>query len=115
MLVDALGKAANNTLIIFTSYRGEHLGAHGRRGKNTCFEEASRVPLFVVFPGRIEPNTEVNELVSHLDIFSTILDYAGVAEADSSDGKSLRPLLKRRPTTKISMTMLQSQNGTTED
>jgi arylsulfatase A-like enzyme len=59
--------------------------------KNTFFEEASRVPLFMAFPGTIEPNAEVNELVSHLDIFSTMLDYSGAIEADNSDGKRLRP------------------------
>jgi arylsulfatase A-like enzyme len=95
-IMDSLGDAANNTLVIFTSDHGEMLGAHGMREKNTFYEEAARVPLLISFPGKISPKTQVNELVSHLDLFSTILDYAGLSQFDNSDGDSLRPFIERK-------------------
>jgi arylsulfatase A-like enzyme len=89
-LLDKLGDEADNTLIIFTSDHGEMLGAHGKREKNNFYEEAARVPLLLSFPGTIQPNTQVDDLVSHLDVVATILDYAGLSEVDESDGTSLR-------------------------
>jgi arylsulfatase A-like enzyme len=93
-LLDTLGDAANNTLVIFTSDHGEMLGAHQKRSKNNFYEESSKVPLMMKFPDHIKSGTMVDEVVSHLDLFSTILDYAGAADADKSDGKSLRPFIE---------------------
>ncbi|KAL3906173.1 MAG: hypothetical protein SGILL_009379 [Bacillariaceae sp.] len=93
-LLDALGDDADNTLVIFTSDHGEMLGAHQKRSKNNFYEESSKVPLMMKFPGKIQPGTEVDEVVSHLDLFSTILDYAGAANSDKSDGKSIRPFIE---------------------
>jgi hypothetical protein len=86
----------NNTLIVFTSDHGEMLGAHGRRDKNTFYEESSHVPLFVSYRGTIQERTAVDDLVSHLDVFATILDYIGAPQWDDSDGRSLRPLIEQR-------------------
>lgn len=87
----------NNTLIIFTSDHGEMLGAHGKREKNNFYEESVRAPLIMSFPGHggIAANTTVDEMVSHLDVFATILDYAGLSDADNSDGTSLRRFLQK--------------------
>jgi len=41
------------------------------------YEEATRTPLIMSFPGKIAPNSTVDEAVSHLDIFATIMDYVG--------------------------------------
>lgn len=104
-LLDTLEAAADNnnsddayanTLVIFTSDHGEMLGAHGRREKNNFYEESSRVPLFMSWPGVINAGTVVKEKVSLMDVFATILDYAGLSESDHSDGSSLRPLIEGR-------------------
>ena len=83
---------ADNTFVIFTSDHGEMLGDHGLREKNIFYEGSVHVPLTMRFPGRIKPGTVVAEPVSHLDLFSTILDYLGLDIPDS-DGESLRPLI----------------------
>lgn len=93
-MLSRLGDAADDTLIIFTSDHGEMLGAHGKREKNMFYEEAAKVPLFISFPGRIKPNVVVDDVVSHLDVYATIMDYIGAPEVDHSDGSSLRRFIE---------------------
>jgi arylsulfatase A-like enzyme len=82
-------KLRENTLIIFMSDHGEMLGAHGMREKNVMLEESVRVPLILNYPSKIT-GRRIETPVSTLNVFSTILDYAGVKA--ESDGYSLRNL-----------------------
>jgi hypothetical protein len=95
-VLEADDDAYSNTLVVFTSDHGEMLGAHGKREKNNFYEESSRVPLFMAWPGKINAGTVVSEKVSHLDVFATILDYVGASESDHSDGRTLRPFIEAR-------------------
>ena len=54
--MDELG-LSDNALLVFTSDHGEMFGAHGRRAKNTFYEEACRVPLLFRRPG-CDPSPE---------------------------------------------------------
>lgn len=92
LMVERITEAgvANSTLIVFTSDHGELLGSHGMTGKGVFLEEASRVPLIMVRPGKMPAGLVVREPVSHLDLFATVLDYAGTNCTNKSDGKSLR-------------------------
>jgi arylsulfatase A-like enzyme len=91
--VEELG-IADNTMVVFTSDHGEMLGAHCMRSKSNFFEESARVPLFIKYPKSIPAQTIVEEPVSLIDIFSTILDYAGASESDNSDGSTLRKFIE---------------------
>lgn len=95
LLLEALGEDASNTLIVFTSDHGEMLGSHGMREKNNFYEESSRVPLFISYPGVIPPDTHVKDHVGHIDLVATILDFVGAPEMDRTDGHSLRPMIQR--------------------
>jgi membrane-anchored protein YejM (alkaline phosphatase superfamily) len=64
-----------------------------QREKNNFYEESSKVPLLMSFPGVIFPSV-VEDSVTHLDVFATVLDYIGATEMDNSDGTSLRPLIE---------------------
>lgn len=74
-----------DTRIIYTSDHGEALGAHGLFGKANLLEPAAGVPLLLcgpdIRPGRVEPVP-----VSHVDLYPTIVEGAGLspvaAEAD---------------------------------
>lgn len=85
----------HNTLVVFTSDHGEMLGAHGMREKNNFYEESVRVPLFLFYPNKIIPGTRIDDPVSHLDLYATILDYLNIPKAqDNSDGTSLRRFIE---------------------
>lgn len=87
-------KLTGNTLVIFVSDHGEMLGAHGLRGKFNFYEESVRVPFLFRFPGKIKPGQTVSAPVSTLNIFPTILDYAGL-KTIPTDGYSLKGVLER--------------------
>ncbi|MHC4445789.1 MAG: sulfatase family protein [Planctomycetota bacterium] len=82
-----------NTLVIFLSDNGYHLGNHGVGNKLLMYEESVRVPFIVSYPGVIKPGQVSDELVSSLDVMPTILDFAGLPIPKGLEGKSLKPLL----------------------
>jgi len=86
-------KLAENTLVIFVSDHGEMLGAHGMRGKFCFYEESVRVPFLIRYPGKIKPGQIISTPVSILNIFPTILDYAGL-KSIPSDGYSLKGVME---------------------
>lgn len=74
----------DNTIVIFSSDNGGpgYIGIPDvnkpyRGWKLTYFEGGIRVPLFVRWPGKIEPGTERKMPVAHLDLFPTIVAAAG--------------------------------------
>ena len=84
-LVEALEKRGelDNTVIVFTSDHGDMLGDRGIWDKRHFYEESVGVPLFLA-GARIQKEARdcgarvSKALVSHLDLYPTILDIAGV-------------------------------------
>ena len=87
-------------LLILTADHGEAFMEHGHKSHGyDVFDENIRVPLVINPPGSLEPipteRRRVRRLVRLLDLFPTILDYAGLP-ARSVHGQSLRPLIEGR-------------------
>ena len=90
--LDRLG-LAKNTIIVFISDHGYHLGEHGLWMKQTCFEEAARTPLFIVDPRASANGKASKRTVELVDLYPTLTDLAGVKAPEGLEGVSLRPLL----------------------
>jgi arylsulfatase A-like enzyme len=81
--VDDLG-IANNTILIYTTDNGPHQNSWPDAGttpfrseKNTNWEGAFRVPCMIRWPGRIQPGSVSNEMISGLDWLPTLMAAAG--------------------------------------
>jgi arylsulfatase A-like enzyme len=81
----------DRTLVIFVSDQGYLWGEHLLRGKEHPYVESIHVPFVVRWPGHVEEGAIDDRLASTIDVAPTILDAAGVDEADrhAIDGISL--------------------------
>lgn len=92
--LDDLG-LSEDTLMMFMSDHGEHLGEHGRWSHNPPgYVQVLHTPLIMVYPRRIEAGLVVDEIVQNLDIMPTVLDLAGIDGGSLlMQGDSLVPLM----------------------
>ncbi|XP_044054003.1 arylsulfatase K [Siniperca chuatsi] len=84
----------NNTVVIFTADHGELAMEHRQFYKMSMFEGSSHVPLLVMGPG-LRSSMQVNQLVSLVDLYPTVLDIAGISAVGILSGHSLLPLLSK--------------------
>ena len=83
-----------NTIIVFTSDHGYHLGEHGHWQKQTLFNDATRVPLIIAGPG-IPKNKKIEKSpVELVDLYPTLMDLVDIKTPKFVQGKSLVPLLQ---------------------
>lgn len=85
-LLDELG-IAEDTFVMYSTDNGPHMNTWPdgamtpfRNEKNSNWEGAFRVPAMFRWPGHIKPGTQLNGIMSHLDMFPTILSIAGDAD-----------------------------------
>jgi uncharacterized sulfatase len=96
-LLDALDQNGwwQNTIVVFISDHGYHLGERDWWNKVTIFELCSRVPMYVYAPGVTNGGQHCARLVELIDIYPTLADLAGLALPSALPGTSFRPLLAR--------------------
>lgn len=88
----------DNTIVIFTSDHGYHLGDHFLWGKVTLFDIGTRVPFIVRVPGMTKAGSRSEALVELVDIFPTLSELAELDAPKHLQGLSLVPQL-REPST----------------
>ncbi len=92
----------DNTIIVFTSDHGYHLGEKRYLFKNNLWERSTKVPLIIYDPRR-KRQKRVGEAVSLIDLYPTFMEFAGVRgetrkneKGGRLDGRSLVPLITGR-------------------
>ena len=95
-VVDALDRLglADNTIIVFTSDHGYHMGEHGLWQKQSLFEECARVPLLIVAPNLATKGVASKSPVGHIDLFPTLAELCAVKAPSNLHGQSLVTMLK---------------------
>ena len=83
-----------NTIVVFTSDHGYHLGEHGHWQKQTLFEDATRVPLIIAGPGVLKNKKIEDAPVELVDLYPTMMDLVTMNTPKFVKGKSLVPMLK---------------------
>jgi arylsulfatase A-like enzyme len=86
-----------DTVIVFNSDHGEHLGDHGVFGKTTFLSGSGDMPMLMRFPHWVplaHPALEVDAPVLTVDLFPTVLELAGLEPQEHCDGRSLLPALE---------------------
>ena len=83
-----------NTIVVFTSDHGYHLGEHGHWQKNTLFENATRVPLIISAPSLENKDVKSISPVELIDLYPTLMDLTNINTPEHVVGKSLQPIMK---------------------
>ncbi len=85
---------AENTIVVFTSDHGYHLGEHGLWQKMSLFEESSRVPLIIAAPGVSARGGVAETPVGLIDLYPTLAELCNVSSPENLQGQSLVSMLK---------------------
>ncbi|MEX0983034.1 MAG: sulfatase-like hydrolase/transferase [Bacteroidales bacterium] len=82
----------DNTVLIFWSDHGYHLGEKGQWGKHTLWQETTNVPLIIAGAG-LPQGHQVHTTVSLIDLYPTLIDLCSLTTPHEMDGISLMPVL----------------------
>ena len=96
-MMDALERLglADNTIVVFWSDHGYHLGEpNGIWQKRTLFEQGARAPLIIKAPGAKGNGQTCRRIVEFVDVYPTLTDLAGLSTPKAVEGRSLGPLLQ---------------------
>lgn len=97
-----------NTIVIFTSDHGYHLGEHDLWMKVSIHEESAKVPLIICVPGK-KPAV-CHSLTELIDLYPTVSKLCGLKIPENIQGKDISPMLDD-PKTKVRDAALSSGKG----
>jgi arylsulfatase A-like enzyme len=87
-------KFGDNFIFIYSADNGRQWPF----AKWNLYDSGIKVPLIVVWPGHVKPETRTNAMVSWVDIFPTLLDLTGSKMPADLDGKSFLKVLTGKET-----------------
>jgi arylsulfatase A-like enzyme len=82
-----------NTVIVLTSDHGWNLGEKTHWCKAAIWRDTTRVPFMVVSPRVAKAGLRNNQPISHVDIYPSLCDFAGIPKPGHLEGRSILPLL----------------------
>ncbi|MBX9792268.1 MAG: sulfatase [Pirellulales bacterium] len=101
----------DNTVVVFMSDHGYHLGEHGGLWhKMTLFEESARVPLVIAAPGLLPATCP--RVVELIDLYPTLCELCGLALPVGLEGASVAGWLSdpARPRDRGALTVVSHAN-----
>ncbi|SHI56311.1 Arylsulfatase A [Arenibacter nanhaiticus] len=99
----------DNTIVIFTSDHGFHLGEHRFWMKVSLHEESVRVPLIIKMPGK--EAAVCHSFTELLDLYPTVSELAGLQYSKNIQGKSIANTLENPDVEVRDMAFSVSQGG----
>ncbi|MEM9015832.1 MAG: sulfatase-like hydrolase/transferase, partial [Verrucomicrobiota bacterium] len=90
------GGHLEDTIIVFTSDHGFHIGEHALWGKTSNFELDARVPLIIADPRNPESHgSNTDALAELVDLYPTLAELTGTRQnlPENLEGVSLGPVL----------------------
>jgi len=87
-------KLWDNTIVVVIGDHGYHLGEHGWWNKVTVYEFGSRSPMIAWVPGAKGMGKPTRAIVEFVDLYPTLVDYAGLQAPHAFAGASLRPVFE---------------------
>lgn len=95
-VLDALDseQLRKNTIVVFWSDHGFHLGENTLWCKTSNFERDARVPLLISVPESQNSGARCHTPVELLDLYPTLAELCGLSLPHEVDGVSLVPLLE---------------------
>jgi len=112
-ILDALEETglADNTIVLFTSDHGYHMGEHGHWQKTTLFENAARVPLIIAAPGTQATGKTATTLAEMVDFYPTLAELCGLSTPKYISGVSLAAALSDADAKPRDSALTQYANG----
>lgn len=102
---------ADNTIVVFTSDHGYHMGEHGHYQKTTLFENAARVPLIIAAPGAQAVGWETSMPAEMVDFYPTLAELCDLPAPKNLAGVSLAPMLQDANVRPRTSALTQYANG----
>lgn len=95
-MLTALEKSpyAKNTIVVFWSDNGWHLGEKQHWHKSTLWQRSTHVPLIFAGPGIRDSGKDRTQPVTLLDLYPTLVEACGLPAKPELEGTSLVPLLR---------------------
>jgi iduronate 2-sulfatase len=102
---------AKDTIVVFTSDHGYHMGEHGHWQKTTLFDNASRVPLILATPKMKSAGVATECPAEMIDFYPTLAELCDVTPPAYLSGVSLVPVLNDPDATPRKSALTQYESG----
>lgn len=89
-VLDEIQRSAPQAMVLYTSDHGVFLGSHRLQDKGPAmYDEITRIPFIVRWPGHAPPGSVNPNLVSHIDLAGTLMEFYGFDVPPTLEGGSM--------------------------